>query len=284
MRPSRWRSPRLGRGPVPLLAVAVLLSTVLVTAGPAPTPDLVGPPPMWRVGVARPVVVVAGRAPRATHVVALSLRTVGQRPEGRPAVVVEPALPVVPCAEPTAASRARAEAFAATVLGRPSAHRVVTGRLAGPSAGLAFALALLEAELGSLAGGATVAATGAITPWGLVIPVGEVVLKAAAADAAGAAVLVVARRDAPAAASWGRPVIDLGGFDLEASLAAAVAAGAAWDGGPVVVAVQYAQVVGAFLCAARGTSSACALAATPIAPPDGAAVDEPLLVRAPRSP
>jgi hypothetical protein len=189
------------------------------------------------------------------------LRTVSRRPADPPGLLADPALPVVAPLDRTAASRSRAEAYAAGVLGRAPRHRLVVGGLDGPSAGLAFALALLEAELGCLLPGRTVAATGAITPWGLIVPVGEVALKAAAAEAADAAVLVVAPRDAPAAATWGRAVIELGGFDVDRSVAAAAVAGADWDGRPVVLAVQYARVAGAFWCAAAGTPAACALAA-----------------------
>jgi len=241
-----------------------------------PVSVALGPEPRWRVGVAHPVVVVDGRCARATHVMALSVRTVADRPDGIPGSVAPPAVPVRTLSESTSTSRSLAERFATAVLGRPPSHRVLAGRFEGPSAGLAFALALVEADLGPLAGDRVVAATGSITSWGLVRPVGEVELKAAAAERAEATLLVVPRHDVDAAATWGRDVIDLSGLYLPGAVRAARRAGRDWDGRPVVLAVDHAQTAGAFLCGATGSTAACALAETRV-PRPGPLAPEPLL-------
>lgn len=67
-----------------------------------------------------------------------------------------------------------------------------TGRVGGPSAGLAFSLAVLDQLTeGELTGGETVAVTGAIDPMGVVQPVGGVEQKAVAARRAGAVLMLV---------------------------------------------------------------------------------------------
>ncbi|HSL59485.1 MAG TPA: S16 family serine protease [Acidimicrobiales bacterium] len=247
-----------------------------MTIRPGPAAVALGPEPVWRVGVAHPIVVVEGRCARVTHVVALSVRIVADRPDGLPGALAAPAVPVRSPSEATATSRAHAERFVTSVLGRSPTHRIVAGMFDGPSAGLAFALALVEADLGPLAGSRVVAATGAITPWGLVRPVGEVELKAAGAEMAEADLLVVARHDADAAATWGRELIDLSGLDLSLAVGAARRAGRHWDGRPVVLAVHHAQTAGAFLCGATGSTAACALAEAHV-PQAGPLVPEPLL-------
>jgi PDZ domain-containing protein len=66
------------------------------------------------------------------------------------------------------------------------------GRVGGPSAGLAFTLAIIDVLTpGDLTGGLNIAVTGAIAPDGTVTPVGGVAQKTAAAADAGATVLLV---------------------------------------------------------------------------------------------
>ncbi|HVM41127.1 MAG TPA: S16 family serine protease [Acidimicrobiia bacterium] len=67
-----------------------------------------------------------------------------------------------------------------------------TGQVGGPSAGLAFALAVIDQLTeGELTGGNVVAVTGAIEPDGTVTPVGGVAQKAVAARRAGARLMLV---------------------------------------------------------------------------------------------
>lgn len=75
-----------------------------------------------------------------------------------------------------------------------------TGQVGGPSAGLAFTLAIIdELTPGELTGGKVVAITGAIELDGTVTPVGGVEQKAAAARNAGATLMIVPEGEAPAA-------------------------------------------------------------------------------------
>ncbi len=76
--------------------------------------------------------------------------------------------------------------------GLPFAVEIDSGEVGGPSAGLAFTLAILDLLTpGDLTGGAQVAVTGTINPDATVGPVGGVAQKAAAAAAAGATVMLV---------------------------------------------------------------------------------------------
>ncbi|MGH9212050.1 MAG: YlbL family protein [Acidimicrobiales bacterium] len=71
-----------------------------------------------------------------------------------------------------------------------------TGEVGGPSAGLAFALALIDALTpGELTGGVSVAVTGTIEPDGAVGPIGGAGQKAAAAREAGVDVFLVPSAD-----------------------------------------------------------------------------------------
>lgn len=75
-----------------------------------------------------------------------------------------------------------------------------SGTIGGPSAGLAFTLAVLDALTpGELTGGRTVAATGTIDIDGRVGPVGGVGQKTVAVKEAGATVFLVPRSEAPVA-------------------------------------------------------------------------------------
>ncbi|HLG01325.1 MAG TPA: S16 family serine protease [Acidimicrobiia bacterium] len=77
-----------------------------------------------------------------------------------------------------------------------------TGQVGGPSAGLAFTLAIIdELTPGELTGGDVVAITGAIELDGSVTPVGGVEQKAAAARNAGAKLMIVPKGEAQAARS-----------------------------------------------------------------------------------
>src|SRR5207244_3293716 len=73
---------------------------------------------------------------------------------------------------------------------------IATGKVAGPSAGLAFTLALLDdLAAGDLTGGKKVAVTGTIDVNGRVGPVGGVAQKTGTAPRAGAVALLVAPLD-----------------------------------------------------------------------------------------
>jgi PDZ domain-containing protein len=74
----------------------------------------------------------------------------------------------------------------------PFPIRIDTNRVSGPSAGLAFTLAIIDdLTEGSLTGGHRIAVTGAIAPDGTVVPVGGVEQKAAVASNAGATLMLV---------------------------------------------------------------------------------------------
>jgi PDZ domain-containing protein len=74
----------------------------------------------------------------------------------------------------------------------PFKIEVDTNRVSGPSAGLAFTLAIIDSLTdGSLTGGERVAVTGAILSDGTVVPVGGVEQKAAVASSAGAMLMLV---------------------------------------------------------------------------------------------
>jgi PDZ domain-containing protein len=93
---------------------------------------------------------------------------------------------------------------------------ISSGAIGGPSAGLAWALGLYDLMTpGDLAGGRTIAVTGALGADGTVYPIGGIEEKVAAADAAGAAELIVPRRNAAAARAVGSdlPIVAVDSFD-----------------------------------------------------------------------
>ncbi|PZN12963.1 MAG: hypothetical protein DIU69_01935 [Bacillota bacterium] len=114
--------------------------------------------------------------------------------------------------DPQAIVRAQREALrssqrdavlaASRLLGREEAPVLrfrVPEEFGGPSGGLAFALAAVDAlSPGDLSGGRRVAASGTITADGVVGPVAGIALKSAAAARAGAAVFFVPRGSVPA--------------------------------------------------------------------------------------
>ena len=75
--------------------------------------------------------------------------------------------------------------------------RIDTDRVSGPSAGLAFSLAIID-ELSpeNITNGRRVAVTGSIRPDGIVEPVGGVAQKAIAARASGAKMMLVPKGEA----------------------------------------------------------------------------------------
>ena len=84
--------------------------------------------------------------------------------------------------------------------------KIDTGDVGGPSAGLAFTLALLDDLIpGDLTGGHDIAATGTIAGDGTVGPVGGTGQKAAAVRAKGAELFLVPRADYAGAVARGRP-------------------------------------------------------------------------------
>lgn len=104
---------------------------------------------------------------------------------------------------------------------------IESGAFSGPSAGLAFTLAIIDALTpGELTGGGTVAVTGTIAVDGSVGSVGGVAQKAAAADRAGADLFLVPARSVPQAVAGAgdTPVVGV------SSLAEALAALAAYGG------------------------------------------------------
>jgi PDZ domain-containing protein len=91
-----------------------------------------------------------------------------------------------------------------------------SGRIGGPSAGLAFTLSIIDLLTeGELTGGARIAVTGTIAPDGTVGNVGGVGQKAAAAHEAGAAVFIVptASVDVAREHARGMPVIGVDTLD-----------------------------------------------------------------------
>lgn len=96
-----------------------------------------------------------------------------------------------------------------------------TGRVGGPSAGLAFTLAVLdELTMGELTGGQRVAVTGAIKLDGAVVAVGGVEQKAVAARHAGAAMMIVPEGEAEQAEAHAGDMQVVGVSNLEDALAA----------------------------------------------------------------
>ena len=79
---------------------------------------------------------------------------------------------------------------------------IASGVIGGPSAGLAWALGLYDLLTpGDLTGGETIAVTGALGPDGTVYPIGGVQEKVAAAESAGASVLILPSDNLPEARS-----------------------------------------------------------------------------------
>ena len=111
------------------------------------------------------------------------------------------------------------------------------GRVSGPSAGLAFTLSIIdEMTPGSLTGGRTVAVTGEMLSDGTVGEIGGVALKAVAADAADASLMIVPQPEASAARPNAGSMTVVGVRTLDDALAALRKAG----GDPIVVPVPQA--------------------------------------------
>ncbi len=105
--------------------------------------------------------------------------------------------------------------------GAPFSVEVEQGRVGGPSAGLAFTLAMLDVLTpGNLTGGRRVAVTGAIAADGTVIEVGGVAQKASVAAGAGATVLLVPAGEESQAQRNPHGVEVIGVANLEEALAA----------------------------------------------------------------
>jgi PDZ domain-containing protein len=104
--------------------------------------------------------------------------------------------------------------------------RIDTKEVGGPSAGLAFTLAILDVLTeGSLTGGHQVAVTGTINPDGSVGPIGGIAQKAAAAADAGAEVFLVPADEAEDARAHDHGLRILPVADLDDALAALEAIG-----------------------------------------------------------
>ena len=143
-------------------------------------------------------------------------------------------------ADAMAASQRAADAEATRLAGPapayPSGSTAAMGAVAGSSAGLMLALAMLDARTtGDLTGGARVAGTGTLGPGGAVQPIGGITHKVAVAAAARASVFFAPSSQAPEAA------------------AAARALGAAMT----VVPVASTDAALGWLCAHGGVSTAC---------------------------
>lgn len=96
-----------------------------------------------------------------------------------------------------------------------------TGQVGGPSAGLAFSLAVIdELTEGELTGGKVVAVTGQINTDGTVEEVGGVEQKAVAARRAGAVLMLVPRGEAPAARRFAGDMKVVAVSNLDDALAA----------------------------------------------------------------
>lgn len=131
------------------------------------------------------------RALRAWHDDAADLHTTKDVLGGQSAADLERANRLM-MAEAKRNAVAAVGALLAEIALDPGTVKVDSGDIGGPSAGLAFALALIdESTPGDLTGGATVAATGELRSDGLVRPVGGTRLKTLAARRAGCALLIV---------------------------------------------------------------------------------------------
>ncbi len=103
----------------------------------------------------------------------------------------------------------------------PISVKIRTGSIGGPSAGLAFALGLIEQLEGrSITHGRTVAATGTIGPNGAVGDVGGVAQKAIAVRDAGAQVFFVPKAELSAARSQSGPKMKVFGVSTLAQVVA----------------------------------------------------------------
>ncbi len=104
-----------------------------------------------------------------------------------------------------------------TKLKLPFGITIDSGNIEGPSAGLAYSLALLDQLTpGDLTGGATVAATGELGPDGVVAPIGGVAQKVAAVRKAGAKMFLVPKdnyAEAKAHAGSHLKVVAIGTYD-----------------------------------------------------------------------
>ena len=110
--------------------------------------------------------------------------------------------------------------------GSPFPISIDSGRVGGPSAGLAFTLAIIDVLTeGDLTGGRPVAVTGTIEPDGRVGIVGGVAQKSAVASAEGAEVLIVPTGEEAEAERLGYDLEVIGVDDLDEALAALEAIG-----------------------------------------------------------
>jgi len=104
-----------------------------------------------------------------------------------------------------------------TKLKLPFGITIDSGSIEGPSAGVAYSLALLDQLTpGELTGGAKVAATGELGPDGLVSPIGGITQKVAAVREAGAGMFLVPREnydEAKAHAGDDLEVVAVGTYD-----------------------------------------------------------------------
>jgi PDZ domain-containing protein len=101
-----------------------------------------------------------------------------------------------------------------------------TSPVGGPSAGLAFALAIIDdLTAGSLTGGHRVAVTGAIAPDGTVQPVGGVEQKAITARTNGVQIMIVPRSEVPDARKGAGGVKVVGVDTVDQALAVLQGAG-----------------------------------------------------------
>jgi Lon-like protease len=103
-----------------------------------------------------------------------------------------------------------------------------TGKVGGPSAGLAFTLTIIdEMTPGSLTAGANIAVTGTIQPDASVGEIGGIEQKAAAAQDAGATLFIVPAAEAGEARRYAGDMDVVGVENLDDALAALEAAGGA---------------------------------------------------------
>jgi PDZ domain-containing protein len=101
-----------------------------------------------------------------------------------------------------------------------------TQRVSGPSAGLAFTLAIIDQlTAGDLTGGQRIAVTGSIESDGRVSPVGGVAQKAVAARASGARLMLVPKGEARAARAHAGSMKVVAVADVDAALTALQRAG-----------------------------------------------------------
>lgn len=110
----------------------------------------------------------------------------------------------------------------------PISIRINPGAVGGPSAGLAFTLAIIDQLTpGSLTGGHEVAITGQIAPNGEVVEIGGARQKAVAARRAGATLMIVPRGDLPDAREGAGRMRVVGVSSLDGALSALESIGGA---------------------------------------------------------